>query len=265
MENNNNPPEEIQDDHDEEMGDQEESVEESLENGGFQAMNSDDEDSGEGPNKRAKTKGFFSQFSSTKEDKEEKRKKEVKLKINELLCRNPGLKPRDSLPLMNLFESYSLDQLENIYTNCLNDLIEHRGMSASSVLIKCLSYVADVLLPGFSDECLKDIELRKDLEYEAIDLLRYFGTRVNILFRLGDNALTAFEKNRYNYRYINPRDEIKILQETESPYVKVVELPTDIAKTTKEKEVNGDGTSNAQTKKRGRPPTVTPNSTIIEI
>lgn len=264
MENNNNPPEEIQDEHEEEMGDQEESVEESLENGGFQAMNSDDEDSGgEGPNKRAKTKGFFAQFSSTKEDKEEKRKKEIKLKINELLCRNPGLKPRDSLPLMNLFESYTVDQLENIYTNCLNDLIEHRGMPASSVLIKCLSYVGDALLPGFSDECIKDIELRKDIEYEMIDLLRWFGTRVNILFRLGDNALTAFEKGRFNY--VNPRDEIKILQETENPYVKVVELPSDTAKTTKEKEVNGDGSSNAQTKKRGRPPTVTPTSTIIEI
>lgn len=113
----------------------------------------------------------------------------VKDKILQLLSRYPELSPRSSSAIAETLSQYDLGALNNIYNNCLNDLQIVRGTPSAELVIYLLAGSIDArFIPGYLEVCLDDIELQRDIESEMFSLLHWFGNKVNIAFRLINNA-----------------------------------------------------------------------------
>lgn len=121
---------------------------------------------------------------------------EFKEKINKLCCRYPKMKPRTSHALMEQLSFLSLQELENVYMNMINDLSDIRGTpSAETVLL--VTKAIDPWVPHYSEVCLKDVELKRDVETEMMEIFGWFGNRINILFRLINNIYIASNFKMY--------------------------------------------------------------------
>ncbi len=139
---------------------------------------------------------------------------ELRQKINQLLCRYPELTPRSSEEILKKLKEYDVDALRNILQNCLNDLQKVRGTPSAECVIYLIASVIEVLwIPSYVDTCIKDEELKRDIESEVTYWLGCINNRMNILFRLLNNAYTTVRRNasmlltnhEFNTRY--PRED----------------------------------------------------------
>ncbi len=113
--------------------------------------------------------------------------KKLKKDINLLICRYPSLQIRTSHKLMEKLGGLSEEELRNVYMNAVNDVTELRGTpSAQTVLL--LTYPIDLKLPGYTEYCMRDLELKRDIESELVLLFGWLGNKINIIFRLINNA-----------------------------------------------------------------------------
>ena len=152
--------------------------------------------------------------------------KELKKNICKVLSRYPTLVPRSSNLILEKLNEMSEGDLENVYQNCLNDLIEIRGTPVAKFSIFILTtFIDSKFLPGFTDECMRDLELKRDIEAEIINLLGELNNRINIVFRFFNNGYIAYKKARHEYieeglGSVNPQNA----SSTESPFVKPIEI-----------------------------------------
>lgn len=117
---------------------------------------------------------------------------DLKGRINTLLGRYPGLQPRESQELFERLNRMTLEQLQNVYTNCVNDCYAFRGTpTAECVLALTTKPIDSRWAPTFTRRCLLDAELRKDIEMEVIHILGMFSNRGNIIVRLLNNLYKA--------------------------------------------------------------------------
>ncbi len=175
---------------------------------------SDDESEPDPKRPRVETFGFdpIEREEPPKEEKvETEEEKKLKRDINLLICRYPSLQIRTSHKLMEKLDGLEEDELRNVYMNAINDITELRGTpSAQTVLL--LTYPIDMKLPNYTEYCMKDVELKRDIEAELVVLFGWLGNKINILFRLINNAYVVYRQN------INPQflqvteDEEKINQ-----------------------------------------------------
>lgn len=137
-----------------------------------------------------------------KKENEKKRKREedqeeinkMKSKINRLLCRYPNLKPRTSHHFITQLESMDLEELNNIFENMLNDLSVIRGFPTSETAIMALTYSIDRKVPGYMNRCLKDEELKRDIDIEVMNLIGHGHNWVIIALRFVNHLIkTIYE------------------------------------------------------------------------
>ncbi len=121
--------------------------------------------------------------------------KELKEKIRVLLTRYNRLVPRTSHALMQKLEGLTEGELDNVYKNCLTDVQEFRGMKAAECITLAITYPVDTfLLPNYTQHCLRDQELLRDIDAELQDMVGYFSNRMQILIRLMSNAYEVYCK-----------------------------------------------------------------------
>ena len=141
----------------------------------------------------------------SEEDKERKKRElppsveklSLLTNINNLICRYPNLVPRTSAKVMAALNDKNELELQNIYTNCLNDLAEIRGTPSSEAVITAITYPINAnLLADYTERCLVDVELKRDIESEMINVLGAIGNRLNIFFRLVNNAYASYKKRK---------------------------------------------------------------------
>jgi hypothetical protein len=139
--------------------------------------------------------------------------KETKEKIAHLLCQFPQLVPRTSHDIMQRLDQLSEKELMNVYANCMNDVTEFKGTPSSDFIIYLGTYFINTILPTFRERCLDDVNLKRDIESEMIHYLGRIGNKLNILFRLANNAYAAFYEfpNENQFKQIedatNPEEE----------------------------------------------------------
>lgn len=132
-----------------------------------------------------------------KEEQNKKRKREedseaidfIKRKINRLLCRYPTLKPRSSAAFMEKLAELDLEHLYNIYENMINDLSAIRGFPTADTAIITATYYPSLYVRGYMDRCLKDEELRRDIDTEISNLIGHGHNWLIILFRFFNNLV----------------------------------------------------------------------------
>lgn len=150
--------------------------------------------------------------------KEKKRKRDetpearnLKREIQTLLCRYPTLVPRTSHEVMEKLNAFDDDELNNIYLNCLNDVSEIRGNPIANTVIYGVTSIIDSLyLPGFTEECMADVELKRNIESTVTVWLGRISTAAQMAFQFGNNAYIAARKrsrwestNGYEFRPFN--------------------------------------------------------------
>lgn len=163
---------------------------------------------------------------SNKRDRppDSKEMKKLKQEICKLLSRYPNLVPRSSNLILEKLNDMGEEELNNVYQNCLNDLIEIRGTPVAKFAIFILTKVIDErLLPGFTDECMKDVELKRDIEGEILNLLGALSNRINIFFRFMNNGYVAYKKLRGEFDYREEEILKNNAASTQSPFVRPIE------------------------------------------
>ena len=148
--------------------------------------------------------------------------KVLKDRINALICRYPELTLRSSAATMASLEQYDEAELKNIMQNCITDLQKIRGVPAAEFVLHLVCGLIDYkLLPGYLDRCMDDQELKRDVESEMMSWIGVLNTRLNIVFRMLNNAyIQAFQPD---YPHYGEYDE---LEEKESQYMRNV-IPQD--------------------------------------
>jgi len=142
-------------------------------------------------------------FRPFEEDVEQEKKKErdmspaavkLRLQINKLQCRYAGLRLRSSFETMQALLNYDAEQLQGIYDNCINDLQDIRGTPSSEMVtnVFCSGVEKYTRLKGYREMCLEDKELQRDIEAEMMDLLYWGGNRIQMVFRLCNNAYKCY-------------------------------------------------------------------------
>lgn len=151
------------------------------------------------------------------EEKETEEMKELKAKIQQLICRYPTLTPRTSSEVMDKLDEMNERELRNVYTNCVNDVADLRGTPAACFVIFALSYLPNkYLLPFYTEVCLEDTELKHDVEAEIIHLLGALSTRINIVFRMLNNTYVAYQKQLLQDAFnFNPEMNYKAFKQTQ--------------------------------------------------
>ncbi len=124
----------------------------------------------------------------------------------QMVSRYPQLKLRSSNELLERLKHFTLEQLRNVHFNASNDISELRGTPCATTVLLGTVYL-DRYLPHYSDICLADVELKRDIENEVVDFFGYFGAGVNILFRLVNNAIVAKQRAAGYETSINPADQ----------------------------------------------------------
>lgn len=149
----------------------------------------------------------------------------LKERINALICRYPELSLRSSAATMSSLDQYDETELKNIMSNCINDLQKIRGVPASEFVLHLICGLVDYkLLPGYLDRCMDDEELKRDVESEMMNWVGVMNTRLNIAFRMLNNAYIQYfqpdyphygdqlpeelEESRY-MRNVIPQDEVE--------------------------------------------------------
>lgn len=154
-----------------------------------------------------------------------KEMKKLKSEICKLLSRYPTLVPRSSNLILEKLSEMSEEELHNVYQNCVNDLVEIRGTPVAKFSIFILTKVIDDrFLPGFTDECMKDPELKRDIESEIINILGELSNRVNIFFRFINNAYVAYKRARREYHHVEEEKLQNNASTQQSPFVKPIEI-----------------------------------------
>lgn len=185
--------------------------------------------------------GFDKPLPNPNEEKSKKREREpdtevmkrLKADICKLLSRYPALVPRSSNLILEKLNDMDEGELGNVYQNCLNDLIEIRGTPVAKFTIFLLTkLIDDRFIPGFTDECMNDVELKRDIEAEIINLLGELNNRVNILFRFLNNGYTAYKKSRHEYSYELESMDRGNAPINQSPFVKPIEIEQESNKKT---------------------------------
>jgi hypothetical protein len=136
------------------------------------------------------------------EDKTKKRAREeseeskaLKKEILKLVARYPKLELRTSKIIMEKLNEMTEDELRIVRDNCINDLSELRGTPVSAFVLFCITQPVDYqFLPGYTEQCMSDIELKRDVETEMISIFGDLSTRVNIFFRLLNNAYITWKR-----------------------------------------------------------------------
>lgn len=109
-------------------------------------------------------------------------------KINRLICKYPGLQIRTSSETMELLSQFSLKELKNIHTNCINDTMELRGTPTSEFTLASLTYhINRYYVRGYTSKCLSDVELKREIEEEIITMFGFVNNKLTILFRMMNN------------------------------------------------------------------------------
>lgn len=145
----------------------------------------------------------FEAMAEPVEDETKKRKREeseeskaLKKEIIKLVARYPSLEIRTSRVVMEKLNNMDEDELRIVRDNCISDLTELRGTPVSSFVLFCITQPVDWKLPGYTDQCMSDLELKRDIESEIIALMGDLSNRVNIFFRLINNAYITWKKSK---------------------------------------------------------------------
>lgn len=144
----------------------------------------------------------FSPMEDPVEDEKKKRareeseeSKQLKKDILRMVARYPSLELRTSKLIMDKLNEMDEDELRMVRDNCMNDLAEKRGTPVSAFVLFCITQPIDYqFLPGYTEQCMSDIELKRDVETEMISIFGDLSNRVNIFFRLLNNAYITWKK-----------------------------------------------------------------------
>ncbi len=132
-----------------------------------------------------------------REREESEASKTLKKEILKMVSRYPMLELRTSQAIMEKLNTMSEDELQTIRDNCLTDLAELRGTPVASFTIFLMTQPVDqYLLPGYTDQCLSDIELKRDVENEIVSIMGELSNRINIFFRLLNNAYVTWKRRK---------------------------------------------------------------------
>lgn len=151
--------------------------------------------------------GFEPMECPTEEAESKKRKREeseeskqLKKEILRYVSRYPQLQLRTSRQIMERLNEMDEDELKIVRDHCITDLSDIRGSPVASSVIFAVTKPIDVtFLEGYTEQCLSDIELKRDVETEIISILGDLSNRINIFFRLLNNAYITWKKNRGEY------------------------------------------------------------------
>lgn len=147
--------------------------------------------------------GFSPLASENQEERPNKRKREeseesrrLKTEIQLLLCRHPKLIPRTSHEIMEKLNTLSDEELFNVHLNALNDVAELKDNPSGAAVIMAMTKPVDLaFLPGFTQLCLNDGDLRRNVEAEVTLYLGRVSGLWLVAFQLLNNAYTAFMNN----------------------------------------------------------------------
>lgn len=116
-------------------------------------------------------------------------------RITNYAARYPSIEPLAVHKLLDKLRGLSDEELENIYLNFVNAVTELKGTRvASFVLLPTI--LLDSQLPHFSNRCMADIELKRDIEAEYMEWFGWIGNKVNIIFALGSHAYESWQEGR---------------------------------------------------------------------
>lgn len=137
--------------------------------------------------------------SKKRKREESEESKTLKREILRYVARYPKLELRTSKQIMSRLDEMEEDELRIVRDNCVTDLSEIRGAPVASFAIFAITKPVDMSLPGYTEQCLQDVELKRDVETELINILGELGNRINIFFRLLNNAYITWKKRRGEY------------------------------------------------------------------
>lgn len=144
---------------------------------------------------------------------------QLKEEINRMVCRYPDLIPRTSHALMERLNKLSVEELRNVKLNAVNDVADKRGTPAAETVL-LLTIPIDKKLPGYSAICMKDVELKRDIEGELIAVFGWLGARINIIFRLINNGYIAYrDLEKQVEQWPAPPDETAARRDDTYPHI----------------------------------------------
>lgn len=169
-------------------------------------------------------------------DQAKKRKREedseeidfIKRKINRLLCRYPTLKPRSSSAFMEKLDNLDLEHLMNIYENMINDLSAIRGFPTADTAIITATYYPTMYVRGYMQRCLKDEELRRDIDTEISNLIGHGHNWLIILFRFFNNLVKCMIPEHMTIKTYDTNTSVLYPEQQTSPlasqYVQEIDI-----------------------------------------
>ena len=172
---------------------------------------------------RASTDNFgFNPLPENKTEKRGRKRKQMeeddvfmlKREISKLLCQYPKLTIRSSNEVMGKLDELSHEELKNVYQNCLNDVTQLRGNPVATGIIHILTtYLNNRYIKGFTEECLKDEELKRNIDLEYTRLIGDASSRFIIVLQLINNAYNAMVKSNGWSTYLFNDDAQKKAEE----------------------------------------------------
>lgn len=118
----------------------------------------------------------------------------LRAKIARLVSSYPEIKLRSTSAMMDQLKFLDAEELQNVYSNAIIDLEKIRGTPSAEAILTAICTPIDIYFPGYMDECLRDADLKRDVEAEVINWLGEPGARSNICFRLVNNAYNCWKR-----------------------------------------------------------------------
>lgn len=116
-------------------------------------------------------------------------------RIAQFAARYPSIEPLAVHKLLDKLRNLSDEELENVYLNFVNAVSDLKGTRVAS-LVLLPTVLLDSQLPHFSDRCMKDMELKRDIEAEYMEWFGWIGNKVNIVFGLATHAYESWQEAR---------------------------------------------------------------------
>jgi len=165
----------------------------------------DDDEDGESYDDNEENYGFNPLPEVKEKEKEEKEEKEKTVKeekkneaekermlgeISAMFRGNPRLKLRSTIEELEALRGKSIEEVRNIHSNAINDIVEEKGTPAAEFTVIALTHFVDkFILHGIQSTLLSDEELLKDIDLFVRTRMGSLSLTTNIAFRVANNVL----------------------------------------------------------------------------
>lgn len=120
----------------------------------------------------------------------EAEKERLLSEISALFRTNPHLQLRSTIEELEKLRGKTIEEVKNVHSNAINDVIEEKGMPAAEFSITAISTPFEYsIAPGIQAHLLTDDDLMRDIDLWVRTKMGQFSLTTSIIFRLANNIV----------------------------------------------------------------------------